>query len=116
MAVGIYAANGALNITIVDGTAWTGFYADDGSMNAVMADGSVPVGLNHPCGARWITHDNTNLWGKGFYAFDGSMRVNDIAGTYNGATLVNVISGSFGGGGGNEGMAMGLLLSLTYSS
>ena len=47
----LYAADGSTNVTVVDGSAWTGLYAADGSYNVVQADGTSYVGLMNNCGA-----------------------------------------------------------------
>lgn len=91
MTFGIYAANGSINVTVVDGTTFTGLYARDGSWNVVVSDGIGFKGRYHPCGGYWVT----NSTGPGFYAADGSMNVSETAGA---VQRVTVISGSLSGG------------------
>lgn len=50
MTVGVTAADGSVNVTVVDGTLYTGLYAADGSYNVVVSDGSTFTGYIHPCG------------------------------------------------------------------
>lgn len=94
---GIYAANGSINVTVVDGTARTGLYAADGSWNVVVATGLTPVGAYHPCGALWVTPVFSITTPLPFRAPDGSMYVVD--GTTSGKSVasgqpVTVVSGS----------------------
>jgi hypothetical protein len=91
--MGLYAADGSWNVTVVDGTAVTGLYAADGSMNVAVSEGTSPVGLTHPCGARWVTVATSGV--VGFYAPDGSMYVSET-GTPEGAQKVTVVSGGLG--------------------
>lgn len=51
---GLMAANGSINVTVVDGTTYTGLYAADGTMNVIEATGTVYLGATHPCGARYV--------------------------------------------------------------
>jgi hypothetical protein len=52
----LYASDGSWNVTVVDGLTLTGLHAADGSFNVVDASGETdPVGINHPCGAMWVT-------------------------------------------------------------
>lgn len=62
--VGVYAADGSLRITVVDGLSFTGLYASDGSINVVTVTANdTPVGLYDPCGAlRGVTW--TNEYGR----------------------------------------------------
>lgn len=46
-----YNADGEINLTVTDGTVYTGLHAVDGSINVVLNDGSVYTGRNHPSGA-----------------------------------------------------------------
>ena len=45
------AADGSTNVTVVDGSSYTGLYAADGSLNVVQVPGSAYTGLYHACGA-----------------------------------------------------------------
>lgn len=110
-----YAADGSLNITIVDGNTYTGRYATDGSTYAVVTDGSTYTGLHHRCGAMYIV--NTNSAVTSIQHPSGGVYVSDS--TYaNGSIRVTVISGALEGGGSPPavGNPMGLLLALTYAA
>ena len=111
---GIYAADGSINVTVVDGSVRTGVYAANGSWNVIEAPGGTPVGAYHPCGALYVTVVTSGL--VGHYAADGSMNVAEAPYTATGAVRVTVVAGSFGGGGGAVGVPMGLLLALTYAA
>ena len=112
---GLYAADGSINVTVVDGTAYTGLYAADGSWNVVKADG-FHFGYFHPCGAMLVTVATSGP--SSAHAPDGSLYVEETPYTYSGAMRVTVVSGSLssGGGGGGTGTPMGLLLSLTTTT
>lgn len=90
-----YAADRSMNVSVVDGSSYTGAYASDGSINVILSDGSSYVGAHHPCGAWWVS-----LYpGSGIVparAPDGSLYVNDSSGTpaTNVGTPVTVISGT----------------------
>lgn len=91
-----YAANGSVNVTVVDGSVYTGLYAADGSINVVKATGSVYVGAYHPCGAKWVTLSPGSF--VGVQAPDGSMYVNDTGSvSTNSGQPVTVVSGSLRG-------------------
>jgi hypothetical protein len=94
---GVYAADGSLNVTVVDGNTRTGLYAADGSLYVVAASPSF-FGAYHPCGAFLVTPTTTGVLAR--YAFDGSLYVteNDA----DGAQRITVVSGSFGGGSGTS--------------
>jgi hypothetical protein len=49
--MGTRAADGSNNVTVVDGSAYTGLNAADGSLNVVQVNGSAYTGLYHACGA-----------------------------------------------------------------
>jgi hypothetical protein len=44
------AADGSINVTVTDGSTWTGRYAANGSMYVVQANGSAYTGVNHKSG------------------------------------------------------------------
>lgn len=111
MTIGVYASNGAMNVTVVSGLTLTGIYASDGSINVIESPGSSFVGAYHPCGAWYVTVVTSGL--VGHYAPDGSMNVAVSPFTASGAVRVNVVSGSFNGG--TAGTPIGLLLALTHS-
>jgi len=114
----LYAANGTVNVTVVDGTTFTGIYAADGSMNVIAASGTVPCGSTHPCGARWVTVSPGNT-PCGLYAPDGSWYITEDSTELSGALRVTVVSGSFGAGAegpGGIGSPIGLLFLLTQAA
>lgn len=91
---GIYAADGSLNISIVDGTVITGLHAADGSLNSVVAVAPVVAntGINHPCGAQWVTRAvGAVVVGK--RAPDGSLYVATTPYAATGAERVTVVAG-----------------------
>lgn len=94
---GIYAADGSINITVVDGSSYTGLYAADGSFNVVLAPGSSPVGAYAPCGALYVTA--TPGTSVPLRAADGSLYVNDTGSGFNIGQRVTVVSGSLHPGG-----------------
>lgn len=51
----LYAADGSLNVSVVDGSSYTGIYAKDGSINVQVAPGGSYVGAYAPCGAWYVT-------------------------------------------------------------
>ncbi len=87
----LYASDGSFNITVVDGTSRTGRYAADGSLNVVQADGVAPCGINHPCGAYWVTVQPASR--TGLHAPDGSLYIKVSPYTYSGGYRVTVVSG-----------------------
>ncbi len=89
---GIYATDGSINVTVVDGTTRTGLYAANGSFNVVQNDSGTPIGLYHACGAYNVIVVTTGL--KGYYAVNGNMNVS--VSPYNpGCTKVTVVAGAF---------------------
>lgn len=50
----VYAADGSINVTVVNGATRTGLYAANGSIN-VTQDATVTRGYYHPCGAVRVT-------------------------------------------------------------
>lgn len=90
----LYAADGSINVTVVDGTAITGLYAADGSWNVVVSDGIDHAGVYHPCGAYWVTVLEDGP--EGIYATDGSLYVQESPYTYTGGLRVTVVSGNLG--------------------
>jgi hypothetical protein len=110
---GLHAADGSINVTVVDGTSITGLYAADGSWNVVNVTGSTDwEGVYHACGALNVTLVSSGL-GQ-FYAANGSINVSEdpyILGTMR----VTAVSGSLSGGG-LVGQPIGLLLALTYAA
>lgn len=100
-----YAADGSLNIRVVDGNTYVGRYATDGSTYVVVSSGSSLTGFHHPSGAMNVVNTDTAVLSTahpsgGIYVADSPYAT--------GATRVTVISGSLGGGGGTP--AAGTLL------
>lgn len=92
---GLYAADGSINVTVVDGSTYTGLYASDGSWNVIKSSGSTYVGAYHPCGALWVSI--TNSLGSSIRCPDGSLFV--YTGSYTGnGQRVTVVSGSLSPG------------------
>jgi hypothetical protein len=113
---GIYAADGSLNVTVVDGNSLTGLYAADGSLNVVLSPGSGYIGAYAPCGAWYVTLITSGV--VGYYAADGSLNVAESPYTAQGAVRVTAVSGDLSPGGGSPGdpgTPIGLLLALTYA-
>ena len=92
-----YAADGSMNVTVVDGSTRTGLYAADGSTNVIAAPGGVFVGTHHPCGALYVTPvTDTTL--RTFEAPDGSIYVTNTGmPAKNQGLPVTVVSGSLFG-------------------
>lgn len=103
----VYATNGSINVTVVDGSTRTGLYAADGSINVVKSNGSGYKGLYHPCGAWYVTPVTGGM--LGYYAADGSVNVAETPFTASGAVRVTVVSGTLSGGGGTGYLPFGLL-------
>src|SRR6266404_1439523 len=103
---GLIAADGSLNVTVVDGITYTGIYAADGSINVILAPGTKYVGAYHPCGAWWVTVAPLSpTFPVPYRAPDGSLYVvkaisgfNPLTGIGLG-TPVTVIAGSLTSGG-----------------
>lgn len=109
---GVYAADGSLNVTVVNGLTYTGLYAADGSINVVLSPGTGFVGLYHPCGAWYVTLITSGL--AGYQAIDGSLNVTQSPYVITGAVRVTAVSGSLTPVGSN-GTPYGLLLALTHT-
>lgn len=91
-----YAADGSLNVTVVDGLSYSGLFAPDGSMNVIKSPGGSYVGLQHPCGARYVTTTTGGF--VGYYAADGSMYVTNLGmPPTNQGQPVTVVSGTLFG-------------------
>lgn len=89
---GLYAVDGSINVTVVDGSSWTGLEAADGSWNVVASNGSSFVGVQHPCGAYWVTPTSS---ASSVYAPDGSLNVQQSPYGSSGPIKITVVSGSF---------------------
>ena len=89
MANGFYAADGSMNVTVVDGTSFKGVFAADGSINIKVR--SSEYGVYHSCGALLVTV--RSVAGNSIYTPDGSLYVS--ASPYvSGSQRVTVVSGS----------------------
>jgi hypothetical protein len=89
--MGIYATDGSINVTVVDGTAFTGLYADDGSWNVILAPGDTFSGAQAACGALYVTVGTGET--EEIKAPDGSLYVQETPYTGNGQR-VTVVSGT----------------------
>lgn len=95
---GLRAADGSINVTVVDGSTYVGLYAADGSMNVILSPGSSYVGAYHACGAAYVTVSPGTL--IPIRAPDGSLYVNnDIMPPNNTGQPVTVVSGTLFGPG-----------------
>lgn len=83
------AADGSIRVTVVDGTQLTGLYAPDGSIYVVDASLEVgPVGLTHPCGARWYVSDTDEV---GWYSANGAWNTRTDGNKSFGADIITVV-------------------------
>lgn len=90
------AADGSINVSVVDGSTFTGLHAADGSVNVVVSDGSVSRGMYHPCGGWWVTVSPGTL--VPLRAPDGSLYVSQSGmPSTNFGQPVTVVSGSLSG-------------------
>lgn len=103
----LYAADGSLRISVVDGTTYVGRYAADGSMNVVKSDGSTYTGLHHPSGAMYVVPTTSPIVSiqhpsGGWYVSESPYQT--------GSNRVTVVSGSlsFGPGTGDGTMDFSL--------
>lgn len=90
--LGVYAADGSWNVSVVSGSTRTGIYAADGSLNVVLAPGSSYVGAYHPCGALWVTVSPGTF--VPVRAPDGSLYVQQSPYVNNSGQKVTAVSGS----------------------
>lgn len=86
-----YAADGSLNITVVDGTSRVGAQASDGSLNVIQVSGSSLVGTQHSSGAFNVV--NTDTAGIAGQHPSGALLISDSP-YANGTKRVTVVSGS----------------------
>lgn len=87
-----YAANGTMNVTVVNGSSYSGLYAADGSVNVVQVNGSAITGRYHPCGAY-----NVVLYTSGATTAAhpcGALLVSQVGGYVPNTTQVTVVSGT----------------------
>ena len=92
--MGLYANDGSINVTVVDGNSYVGAQAADGSLNVLVVDGSDYTGLLAGCGAVNViaTVADSNSYFHPCGAWYVSESPYDI-----GAVRVTVITGSIGG-------------------
>ena len=90
----LFAADGSLNVTVVDGNSYTGAQAADGSLNVLVVDGTDYTGLLAGCGAvnviAAVADSNSYFHPCGAWYISESPY-------YTGAVKVTVMSGSIGG-------------------
>lgn len=94
----ISAGDGSLNVSVVDGSSYTGLRAPDGSLYVVNNNGSSFVGASNHCGGWNVTYVTSDV--SSIRAQDGSLNVTTSP-FVKGAMKVSVVSGSFTGGGGS---------------
>lgn len=88
-----YAADGSLNVSVVDGLTYTGLYAADGSYNVVVVDGLTYVGKYAPCGAWNVRTAPVPVTGANpISSPEGGLYVSQTPYT-NGAQRVTVVAG-----------------------
>jgi len=85
-----YAADGSMNVTVVDGLTITGIQAADGSTNVVQRDGLSLVGSQHPCGAYNIVNDGTSV---GYYHTSGALNISQFGAYRENTVKVTAVSG-----------------------
>jgi hypothetical protein len=90
-----FAADGSWNVTVVDGSTYTGLHASDGSYNVIKSPGNAYVGATHPCGALYVTTSPGTL--VPLRAPDGSLYVQNAGSFINSGQPVTVVSGSLFG-------------------
>lgn len=91
-----YAADGSWNVSVVDGSTYTGRYAADGSLNVIKSPGGTYVGDTHPCGAMYVSTNTSGF--VTFYAPDGSVYVTNTGmPSTNQGQPVTVVSGTLFG-------------------
>lgn len=94
----VYADDGSIRVTVVDGSTFTGAQAPDGSLYVVVRTSQ--IGRYHPCGALLVTPVITNA-AAGALAPDGSLFVSESP-YFQTSQKVTVVSGSLRGGGGSS--------------
>jgi hypothetical protein len=88
-----YAVDGSLNVSVVDGSVYTGLYAADGSYNVFVVDGTTYVGAYAPCGAWNVrTAPVPAVGAQTISSPEGGLYVSQTPYT-NGAQRVTVITG-----------------------
>lgn len=71
----LYTADGKINTTTVDGSAYTGLHAADGGIN-IVEDDVTYTGQYHPCGAIRVNTDD----GETYYDASGAAYTNHLLG------------------------------------
>lgn len=100
MANTLYADDGSLRITVVNGTTLTGLNAPDGSMYVVEGNPAIHRGLYHPCGAMLVkvTLDSTTTQQTTAYSPEGYRNIclpPFTTNLFTGAARCTIVSGSF---------------------
>lgn len=100
MANTLYADDGSLRITVVNGTTLTGLNAPDGSMYVVEGNPAIHRGLYHPCGAMLVkvTLDSTTTQQTTTYSPEGYRNIclpPFTTNLFTGAARCTIVSGSF---------------------
>lgn len=108
--MGLYASDGSINVTVVDGNSYVGAQAADGSLNVLVVDGSDYTGLLAGCGAvnviAAVADSNSYFHPCGaWYVSESPYSI--------GAVRVTVVSGSIGGAAPQSVVPVGLLLAIT---
>ena len=96
----LYADDGSLRITVVNGTTLTGLNAPDGSMYVVEGNPAIHRGLYHPCGAMLVkvTLDSTTTQQTTAYSPEGYRNIclpPFTTNLFTGAARCTIVSGSF---------------------
>jgi len=89
---GLHAADGSINVTVVNGASITGAYAANGSLNVIHPAGGGVKGATHPCGAMYVTNSPGTL--VPMRAPDGSLYVQVSPYKENSGQKVTVVSGA----------------------
>ena len=92
--MGLYANDGSINVTVVDGNSYVGAQAADGSLNVLVVDGSDYTGLLAGCGAVNVI---AAVADSNSYFHPCGAWYNSESPYYIGAVRVTVVSGSIGG-------------------
>jgi hypothetical protein len=94
----LYADDGSLRITVVNGTTLTGLNAPDGSMYVVEGNPAIHRGLYHPCGAMLVkvNADSTSS-SIPAYSPEGFRNISlaPFGTTITGAMRCTIVSGAF---------------------
>lgn len=92
--VGRYAGDGSWNITVVNGSVYTGLNAADGSLNVYQSASLNPIGQYAPCGAYNVTVAGTPVLAfNPRQAPNGSLNIS-VSPYTNGGQHVTVVAGA----------------------